>query len=245
MARKSETLKQREKAQKDLLELKKMQQGLIDAPENKTEQISPKTFKEKKENFFYHYRPIIYGVIVVLAILAFIVFDTVTKTKYDSIPVLFAYEPYPSEYLEELEETLVAFYEDSDQNGEVNISVLDCSFSPSLSGYEYQKNQRGKLQTRIASGESLIFILDEKALTDLEAKLEYDLFKDENILDISPLLEEGFAELEKQFIKEEKTYPKEKLFLCLREIEGSLAEEKTQEYAEAKNLLNRVREKLD
>ena len=87
--------------------------------------------------------------------------------------------------------------------------------------------------------------MDEKALTDLEAKLEYDLFKDENILDISPLLEEGFAELEKQFIKEEKTYPKEKLFLCLREIEGSLAEEKTQEYAEAKNLLNRVREKLD
>ena len=52
--KKSETLKQREKAQKDLLELKKMKMGQLDPSslDDSDKVITPKTLDEKCDNFF-------------------------------------------------------------------------------------------------------------------------------------------------------------------------------------------------
>ena len=53
---KSDTLKQRAKAQKDLLELKKMQAGQLDPAllNDDDKKLVPKTLDEKADNFFYH-----------------------------------------------------------------------------------------------------------------------------------------------------------------------------------------------
>ena len=244
MTKKSDTLKQREKAQKDLLELKKMQQGLIYSPKEEKDVKTPQTFKEKKENFFYHYKAVFIGVIAIVVIITFAVFDMVTKTKYDNTPVLFTYEYYSSPYVKEIEETLEIYCEDIDGNGEISVSVLDCSFNLASTGYEYQKNQRSKLQARIASGQTMLFLLDESSLADLKNNLEYELFLEENIVDITPLLEEGFLEIESQSQNGETKMPKGKLLLCLREIEGSTAEKNQTEYDAAKNLIEKVKAKI-
>lgn len=240
MAKKSETLKQREKAQKDLLELKKMQQGLMETPQKEERDVTPKTFKEKKENFFYHYKLLFCGAIAFLAVLAFIVVNMVTKITYDSTPVLFTYEYYSSQHIEEIKNALSKFCEDIDGDNEINISVLDCSFNPATAGYEYQKNQRSKVQARIASGSSMLFLLDENTLRDLQKNLDYELFTEENIVDITSLLKEGFTKLE----AEGNTSPQSELFLCLRKIEGSTAEGKKDDYNQAKDLLERVKNEI-
>lgn len=236
MQKKSETLKQREKAQKDLLELKKMQQGLMDQPaEEQPEYIrAPKTLKEKKENFFYHHKVAFYAVVLLVVIFGFLIFDAATKVKYDTTVVLFTHELYPSSRIEILTELFEENSEDVDKNGKINISIYDCSYSEGDSGYEYQKSQRGKVQTRLMAGNAMLFLFDEVTLNDLRENLEYELFKDENIIDITEIFEEN---------KEDNGsyYPKERLLLCLREIEGSLAENKTEDHNNAKICFEKIK----
>lgn len=238
MAKKSETLRQREKAQKDLLELKKAKQGLLELKEAEEKQVkTPRTFKEKKDNFFYHHKVAFYAVIILLAVLIFLVTDSLTKTKYDTNAVLFTHEYYYEEQTAALKEILAEFCEDVDKNGEVNVSLLDCSYNENSAGYEYQQSQRGKVQARIASGNAMLFLLDEKTYSDLMSNLDYELFKEENRVNITPLLKASLKESENK----NTPLPEGELFLCLREIKGSTAENKTQDYNNAKALLEKIK----
>ena len=236
MQKKSETLKQREKAQKDLLELKKMQQGLIDQPieEDNGYIRTPQTLMEKKDNFFYHHKVAFYAVVLLVVVFGFLIFDAATKVKYDTTVVLFTHELYPSSRTEILTEFFKENSEDVDKNGKINISIYDCSYNDDTAGYEYQKTQRGKVQTRLMAGNAMLFLLDEVTLNDLRENLDYELFKEENIIDITEIFDGN---------NEEKGtyYPKERLLLCLREIEGSLAEGKTEDYNNAKVCFEKIK----
>lgn len=233
MQKKSETLRQREKAQKDLLELKKAQQGLAELETSEEKPIyAPTTFKEKKENFFYHHKVAFYVTTCLLLVLALVVIDTLTKTKYDDTVVLFTHEMYSSAETEALAEILAEYSNDVDKNGVVNISVFDCSYNADSTGYEYQIQQRSKVQARITAGNAMLFLLDEAALNDLKTNLKFELFPEENRVNIKGILKGTKAENE----------TRKDLFLCLREIKGSTAENKLDEYNNAKALIEKVKE---
>ena len=233
MQKKSETLKQREKAQRDLLELKKRQQGLLEPLEEKEKEVlTPRTLKEKKDNFFYHHKLVFYGVILVLAVLAFVIVDTLTAVKYDASVVLFTHERYYENQAEALCSFLEEYGEDTDENGEVRVSVYDCSYDKSGSGYQYQIDQRSRVQARITAGNAMLFLLDESALKDLEENLQYELFPEENRVNVTELIRKDGG----------VSFTQKDLYLCLREIKGSTAESKVKDYTHAKMLLERIKE---
>ena len=83
MNKKSETLRQREKAQKDLLELKKMQRGDIDPSilKDDDKKITPKTPDEKIENFFFYHKYKLLFAAAVAVVLAIIITSAITTPK--------------------------------------------------------------------------------------------------------------------------------------------------------------------
>lgn len=231
----SETLKQREKAQRDLLELKKRQQGLLAPLEEEEKELrTPRTLKEKKDNFFYHHKLGFYGVVLLIAVLAFIVVDTLTSVKYDASVVLFTHERYDENQVEALGFFLEEYGEDTDENGEVRVSVYDCSYDKSGSGYQYQIDQRSRVQARITAGNAMLFLLDESALSDLSENLEYELFPEENRVNVTSLIR----------TKEGVSFTQKDLYLCLREIKGSTSENKGEDYKKAEALLEKLKEKV-
>ena len=235
MQKKSETLRQREKAQNDLLELKKIQQGILPAKEEeKTPLRTPETFKEKKENFFYHHKISFIAVCFLLAVAVFLIVDTAMSEKFDASIVLFTHERYSEKQVEALTVLFEEYGEDTDKNGEVNLSVYDCSYDKSGSGYQYQLDQRSRVQARITAGNAMLFLLDESALSDLSENLEYELFPEENRVKVT------------EFIRtiEGETFTQKDLYLCLRKIEGSLAQDKKADYDSAKEMLEKIKAQL-
>ncbi|MBR6743445.1 MAG: hypothetical protein IKL94_03015 [Clostridia bacterium] len=244
MARKSETLKQREKAQRDLLELKKMQQGILPQKEEVSVSAQPQTFREKRENFFYHYKTFFIGGLILLAVLTFLIADTLTKTKYDSNFILFADEIYSSEHIEHIEQTLKKRCVDADDNGEINISVIDCTFNKGSVVNQYELGQRSKVQARIASGDTMLFLLDEQTLAELRASLDYELFPKENTINVSSLFKEEFEKIDAPIKEAGKVVPNRELFLCLRRIDGSAAEKNEEQHNAAKTVFENVKKIL-
>ncbi len=236
MQKKSETLRQRDKAQKDLLELKKRQQGILPSCEEAERRPTrtPETFKEKKDNFFYHHKLGFYAAVLAVVVLAFLIIDAVTTVKYDTSVVLFTHERYYENQVEAIASFLEEYGEDTDKNGEIRVSVYDCSYDKSGSGYQFQLDQRSRVQARITAGNAMLFLLDESALNDLKENLEYELFPEENRVNVTPLI--------KQI--EGTTFTQKNLYLCLRKIEGSTADGKKNEYNDAKELLEKVKNEL-
>ena len=81
MSKKSETLRQREKAQKDLLELKKMQRGEISPETLKDDhkKIVPKTLDEKCENFLFYHKYKLMFAAVAAVVLTIIIISMIKK----------------------------------------------------------------------------------------------------------------------------------------------------------------------
>ncbi len=233
--KKSETLKQREQAQRELIRLKKMQAGELEAPEKDKERL-PETFTEKKENFFYYHKyKVIAGIVALVAAVYFIV-STVTATKYDATAVVFCWGYISEENRTDIADYLEQFHDDTDGNGEINVSLIDCSFVSGSDTAQYAGNMMTKIQTVLAADEeAMLFLLDEESLEYLNGiSSNVTLFAEEDIVELKKGYTEMFDEREE---KEKKRY------LCLRTVDGTTLEGKAKEsYKQAKKALDRLRE---
>lgn len=238
MAKKSETLKQREKAQKDLLELKRMQAGLLDpGPKPSEEAVAPATFKEKKDNFFYHYKFVVLMVAFIAVIGVILIYDLVTKVHYDAKVVVYSYDTVYSLYNEKIAEYFEQFYSDVNGNGAVEIAAVDCSIDPN-SVSEVQDAKMMQLQAILASEtDTLIYLLDEESMVYFENALEdMTLFKKEDMVELG----EDFY----KFIETEGfILPETKLYAAIRAVDGTLFEGKAEEsVTAAQEVMQRLRE---
>lgn len=231
---KSETLLQREKAQRDLLELKKIQRGDLDAETLKEgdNPILPETFRQKKENFlFYHKYKLIVGVFI-LIVLTFLIINTATKVKYDAKTVFFSFDYYSDEQTVKSSDYFESFYEDLNGNGNVDILTVNCSFDQHGNDAEYAKNMLTKVQVLLIGEEdTMLYILDKDALEFLNGISDsVKLFEEENIF---PLGADYFSAIEAE--------PKE-LYLCLRTVDGTMLEGKTgKNYEAARTAFEKVK----
>lgn len=76
---------QYQKMQRDIFEVK-AKKSIKEQPllsQQEIEQLKPKTFKQKWENFWYHYKLMIFGVLFLLLILWMGIYYSVTSIKYD------------------------------------------------------------------------------------------------------------------------------------------------------------------
>ena len=222
--RKSETLRQREKAQRDLIELKKMQQGQLD-PEDlkKDEKYVPKTFSEKAQNYWFHFKWHTIGIIFLVVVMTVLIAQCMGREKYDYEAVLFAYNGCFDAQAEKIEEYLEKYGTDVNGDGEVNIGITNCTFTEGNDA-QYQNTMMTKIQTQlIANKSAFIYIVDKKAYEFLQNSVKG------GILQIDPLvLDEEFYQL-----TETKEFGKlpEGLMLGLRRVKGTMFEEDEKAYS--------------
>ena len=239
--KKSDTLRQREKAQRDLLELKKMQAGQIDPAilNDDDKKIVPKTLEEKTDNFFYHHKTklIIFGFLAV--VLSVLIVSCATKTKYDATVVLYCYEYIAPETVKETGKFFEELHNDTNGNGKVDVLATDCSFSKDTELTDVVSTQQMKIQSLLINSEALLYILDDESLPYLNSiSKDFNLFSEENIVkldeDFYKTLSDGRIGL-----SEEKNH-----YLCLRTIDNTTIEGKAKKnYQDALAVLEAVKAK--
>ena len=88
----NEILEEQRKARQEFLELKKMQNGELKAPPKPSEAaIVPKTPKEKWDNFWFQYKWYVVSIVATAVVLAVLITQCATRTKYDLEVVYFTY----------------------------------------------------------------------------------------------------------------------------------------------------------
>ena len=174
----SDTLRQRKFAQKEFLELKKMQNGEMNPPPKPSEvQVEPSTFGEKVKNLWYHSKWAIIALAALIICIALLITQCATKTEYDATVVLFTYSITGDSNCAKMGEYLKPYCKDINGDGEVNINVINCSIEESQGNTEHSYTTRSKVTTLIASEASaLLFITDDnsyKYLSGLSKDIEF------------------------------------------------------------------------
>lgn len=241
MEKKSETLSQREKAQKDLLELKKMKAGMLDTEHlnDDDKKIVPKTLEEKTENFFYHHKAkvIVCGFLAI--VLTVMIASCFTKINYDAKITVYCYEFVDTKTADATGDWFEELYPDVNGNGKTEITCVECSFADN--GTELQETittKQQKIITILNDPTALLFILDDKSIEYLNSVTkDRELFTKENIVELPKEYYEALSSDRISFKDTEK-----KRYLCLRSIEDMLIEEDAKEsFAAAKEVLNKVK----
>lgn len=222
------------KRQRELVEVKKVKQGQIEAPVVDPDEgkIVPRTPEEKAKNFWYHYKWATIGTVIGLGLLIFFIVDLATKTRYD-IEIM-AFNKYQTLFdTEKLEKSFQPFAVDEDGNGEINVLINgNQTIDPTSSGTTINPQTAQASATKLFAGlqtfEGFIFLMDESTYNSIvtdESGEKMDVF-----LDLSAYSQQNPAFVgDKLYLKDTQfaadwyydgstlTEVPDDLFLCLRD----------------------------
>lgn len=181
----NEILEEQRKARQEFLELKKMQNGEMKAPPKPSEvAIVPKTPKEKWDNFWFQYKWYVVAIVAFVAVLAVLITQCATRTKYDLQAVYFTYTTALDAQTEKVSDYLEKYAEDTNGDGEINVQVVNVSFSKTTGDSQYRYTMLSKLQAMIAGDENaILYITDNDSyqylneISESGALLEGEPFK--------------------------------------------------------------------
>lgn len=234
--KKSETLKQREEAQRELIRLKKMQSGELEA-EQKEPEKKPESLAEKFSNFFYYHKYKLIAALIAVIAASYFIYSAVTATHYDAKVVIFCFEYFSEENRQEVADYIEQHYDDLNGNGETELAVVDCSFVSGLDTAQYANTMMTKIQSVLVGEEdAMLFLLDQDSLAHLNSISDnVTLFSEEDIVELGDDFYSVLGD-------ETKTTDTGKRFLCLRSIEGTTLEGEAKEnYKAAKKALEKIR----
>ncbi len=150
---------------KELIELKKAKQRLSDAEnfkEEKNEAVIPMTFKQKWENYWYHYK--VPTFLIAFAVIALGIFakDMIFKPKYD-LTVNIASKYSFSAVVEDMPQVVSEFVKDYDENGKVNVMVSEMQTNYDGTSVNPVAATTGeqKILAILNAGADAVFIFDE------------------------------------------------------------------------------------
>ena len=179
----SDTLAQQRKARESFLELKKIQSGEIEAgPKPSEMEITPKTFSEKTSNFWFHFKWHVLASIFAAVTLTVLIVQCAGKPKYDMHVVYFTYTPVMDEQTALVSNYLEPLCSDLNGDGEVNISVINCSMSKKASDTQYSQSAITRLQSIVAAGDdTLLYITDSDSAEYFSNKAFTNFFGTEQV----------------------------------------------------------------
>jgi len=235
----NDILEEQRKARQNYLELKKMQQGEM-APEPKPSEValSPKTFKEKRQNFWFHYKWQTIGAIFLTVTIAILTAQCMNREKYDFQMVLVAYKTCLDTQVDSVEEYIEQYAEDINGDGEVNVNIINCTFTEG-GDQQYKSTMLTKIQTQIIGNrEAVMYIVDQSAHDYMQTIVEGGIFEGEPLA-----LDSEFYEA-----TESKDFGKlpEGLMLVKRRINGTTfaGDEKIEaSYKECEKLIEKIKNK--
>lgn len=235
--RPSDTLRQRDKARQEFLELKKMQAGELDpGPKPSEIALKPHTLKEKKDNFLYHYKYLTIGLLFAAVALTILIWQMVTRTNYDGTLVVYCYENLAQIHTDKMGEYMEGYYPDFTGNGLVELAVADCAYEPNTSDYTIKSAKATKLQTTLmVEKNALLFILDAETVAYLNGlSEEIDLFEPDDLIELPDDFYEAVG-------IEKGDHP---LYLGLRSIENTTLEGSAAErYEQVKEMFEKFPQK--
>lgn len=161
----NDILEEQRRAREEFLKLKKMQQGEMDAgPKPSEVAVAPKTAKEKTQNFWFHNKWQTIGVIFLVITLTILIAQCASKPKYDLEIVYFTYSPVLDAQLEGATEYFEKISPDVNGDGEVKVSLVNCSMSDKQVDIQYRNTMYTKIQALlIADEKAMLFITDGKS----------------------------------------------------------------------------------
>lgn len=129
------------------------------AGENK---VRPKGFKAWCENFWYHYKFYTIVVLVVVVTLAVSIAQCSTKTQYDYEIVLATNKvQMTTSQIDAIKNELLAYGEDQNGDGEVNILLIDCTIDENQSTHDVFTAKRQKLQAVLMNNTNVMMIISD------------------------------------------------------------------------------------
>lgn len=161
--KKNDILEEQRRARQGFLELKKMQRGEIEAKPYEAARV-PTTPKEEIANFWFHYKWHTVGIIATAVILAIMITQCVTKTKYDFEVVYFTYTTAMDGQTELIADYIEKYVDDINGDGEVNVQIINCSFTKSSNNSQLEYSCITKMQAVMAGDQNaLLFITDSES----------------------------------------------------------------------------------
>ncbi|MDE5577904.1 MAG: hypothetical protein K2J11_11010 [Oscillospiraceae bacterium] len=187
-----------EKLRQEKLELLKLKQGVISEEDIPTEVKAERhyTVWERVSNFFYHNKMYIIIGTAIFLILAFLVYDLVTRVKPDVTVMIIARDDSFQFYTESIEQLLERYCEDYNGDGKVDVRVF---YAPAVMGesqndlYLRQSDQT-KLVAEFQSGDTVIIIADKEACEEIGvtegvfSDLSKDFPDDKNVTELGYML---------------------------------------------------------
>lgn len=153
--------------------IKRARQALSTATKEEKEEIfkkvhlertveQPKTFKGKWDNFWYHYKLLVIGIVVIVGLATFLIYDIATKTKYDiTIMLASSHElSTPIDNIEEFQTQISEYAKDYNSDNEINISLSDIRVNENADAMTLQANI-AKFMVSLSSVNDIIYIFDE------------------------------------------------------------------------------------
>lgn len=252
---KNDQVSEEQRELQELIELKKRKQAAAEHPEitepppqQQEEILLPKTFKQKWDNYWYHYKLVTWLVVFVVFVAGWFVKDIFFGPKYDLV-VNIASKYTFSAINEEMGKDAAAYAEDYDGNGTRAVQVNEMQVNYDGTGETNQTTMVGeqKILAILNAGEDLVFILDSQTYDQLIQSNDGEtIFTDLSALypDMSDVVQG-----DKVFIQQTELGKKwrmdtvdSELYLCVRKIEGNVKDnEKTRErYEDALNFVDHV-----
>ena len=234
----SDTLAQQRKARQQFLELKKMESGEI-APEPKPSEVAivPKTFSEKLQNYWFHFKWHTIGAVLSIVLLIVLVSQCASSTDWDMQVVYFSYTPVIDTQTRAVADYLETLSEDINGDGEVNINVVNCSISETSRDSQYRQTVLSKLQVMISSEpEAMLYITDKSSQKFFTSDSLKNFFETEQLS-----LNEKFYSATK--LEDFGSLPEGLQIACRRVGETTLEGNKKAEavYKEAKKILEKLK----
>lgn len=170
MAKVRREMEEQQRQQREKAELLKLRQGLIEESEEIPENQPPKYEKPKGwkavENFFYHYKWMLGGTIFAVALVTFLVVQTVAREKEDLYVLVISNSSSSGLYskVDEIEVALERYCPDFDGNGNVHVGVNFIDLNTSNGMNEYTDAQQQKFSAELYTGNSQLYLTDRQII---------------------------------------------------------------------------------
>lgn len=219
------------KIAQDKLDLIKMKAGVASEEEEIKEEHEEKRVlsgKEKLANFWYHDKMWICFGIFLVAVVAFLVVDIVTREKPD-ITVMVIADDGIGQHSDELKKLFEKYTPDVNGDGEVHVSIMNIPLNDYSNDPTYSTNST-KFYANLQEGDVIMVITDSNTDHGLQALMKDDLTKD---LPDNKYIDSDGLSLNFGFLAKELNFddmPND-LHLCLRRPVATLGDslEKMQE----------------
>lgn len=139
-------------------------------------EIVPQTAKEKRENWWFHYKWHTIGIIAALIFVGSFVYSIVSKVEPDYTIALLTSYTMPTSGIEELERCITPYADDRNGDGKVKVTVTNYAISTdTASDYDAMQQQQASFTRLIADitvNDSMIFLHDEGGFEAMQNEFE-------------------------------------------------------------------------